>query len=376
MGRLPAGERSDARAFTARNVKRRWRVLIAAGTVCAPLVLVPLAYIEGGCRTPIDGFHAGAAYKAILPPAARRPEARTLLTYPEWHIVYEADAFARHLAAGRPPSAFPYGEQIAGFWTSYCLINRATRDAPAASDAKVMLYTIGVSYTVELAAKAAYERTIGRLFESISGWTSADDRYAAAVQARYGAFMHETPWYRFPFGEALRGTWRIAEPSLTARHWERRVALSAEYGVKAGYAKAIDAATGATLGRDEPTLRLIVRAAPATLAGVDGDLRPVQVLPGGMTVVEAPRYERFNSALAKLIARDVPLVEIAGNDDVFATVLAPAGATLPGTMLFDMTADGDTGRRRLGVVLKVPALPELFRAAERAGGLVEHVHDY
>ena len=143
-------------------MRRRWRLLIAAGATLTALVLVPIAAIEGGCRAPVsDGSQDG--FRSILPSAERRPEARTWLTYPEWHIVYEADAYARHLAAGRPPSAFAYGDHIAGFWRSYCTLNRRSAGAPAAGDAKVMIYTIGISYTVELAVKAAYERTVETL---------------------------------------------------------------------------------------------------------------------------------------------------------------------------------------------------------------------
>ena len=44
--------------------------------------------------------------------------------------------------------------------------------------------------------------------------------------ASYGAFMHETPWYRFPFSDALAGAWQTTEPEAKARHWERRLACS------------------------------------------------------------------------------------------------------------------------------------------------------
>ena len=96
-------------------------------------------------------------------------------------------------------------------------------DSPAAAgrarvDARVMLYTIGLSYSAELLVKALYENTLGRVSEWVGGWHSADDRYAQQVQQRYGAFMHQTPWYAFPFWEALDGLWRIREPTNRLRH--------------------------------------------------------------------------------------------------------------------------------------------------------------
>jgi len=356
-------------------VKRRCRLTALAGGLIAAIVLVPMAYIEGGCRAPLPGLADAPDGPPLLSVADRRPEVRTFLTYPEWHIVYEAEAFARHLAAGKPPSSFAYGEQIGQFWTSYCAVNRISRTSPESGAAKVTIYTIGISYTVELATKAAYERTVGRLFEATSGWNSADDRHGAHVQQRYGAFLHETPWYRFPFSEALKGEWLTREPALHARHWERRFALSAEYGVKALYAKAIDGATGATVGRDEPTLRLVVRGDPAVVRAVDPRLKARASLPGGLTVVEAPRYQQFNDLLAKLSATQVPLVEIAGNRTIFATLILPDRVPAPGPALLAMPID-QTGWRRVGVAVPVARLLPLMTRVRALGGTVEHVYDY
>ena len=354
-------------------MKTRWKVAIGGAVALAALILTPIAYIEGGCRGPIAGA-GGGSHRPLLPAAERRPEARTWLTYPEWHIVYSADSFGRWLSAGQQPSGYDYGGDIAGFWRGYCAVNRATHDLPAAGDAKVMLYTIGISFTVELAIKALYENTLGRFAEWASGWTSADDRYAAQVQTRYGAFMHQTPWYAFPFGAALGGLWDTKEPNLWFRHWERRWALSSEYAVKAGYAKLIGAASGAALGRDELTLRFVMRGTPDAIRAIDPRLKPVRA-GNGLTVVEAPRYAVFTQLLAKL-PPDAQLVEIAGNDDVFLTALVPDGAKLPAATLLDMPLADRAGWKRVGLSVNVPTLPATMRALGRTGGQVEHVYDY
>lgn len=359
-------------------MRRRYKILLALGGIALAVVLAPIIYIESACRSPLPGFDHGA-HRPILPADERRPEARTWLTYPEWHIVYSAESLGRHLAAGRPPSAYAYGSDIAGFWSAYCSLNRATRGSADAGDAKVMIYTIGISYTVELAIKAVYERTIGWLAERLSGWRSADDRHAARVQQDYGAFMHETPWYRFPFGSAFSGVWRTNEPELHFRHWERRFALSAEYGVKAGYAKLIDKASGATLGRDELTLRFIARAQPDMIRGIDRRLKPVRVMSGGTIVVEAPRYAQFTDLLGKLATSPVELVEIAGNDNIFVTLLLPDRAAPKfgdGVVLLSMPRGERPGWHRVGLSTKVPSLLSLIRRVRAAGGIVEHVYDY
>ncbi|HEU4704101.1 MAG TPA: hypothetical protein VFS45_00095 [Sphingomicrobium sp.] len=357
-------------------MKRRYRAALLAGGLLLAAVVAPVAYVEGRCGRTGD-VRPKAEARPLLAAAERRPEARTWLTYPEWHIVYSAGSFGSHLAAGKPPSDYPYGGDIAAFWRGACAVNRVTAGLPGASDAKVMIYTIGISFSAELAIKAAWERTIGRFAQWAGGHDSADDRFAARVQQRYAAFMHETPWYQFPFGDALAGLWRTNEPRRPLRHWERRIALSLEYGVKAGYARLIGWASGATLGRDEPTLRLVARASPGRLAAVDPRLRPVRTAPGGLTIVEAPRYAQFTDILRKLSAAGIELVEIAGNDEIFLTALVKGEASAPAApTLFAMELGDRPGWRRVGLTTKVPALLPAMRSIERSGGRIEHVYDY
>ena len=60
-------------------------VLIVAG------LLSPIAYVEIACSSDVGSDD----YDAILPAQYHRPESRTLLTYPEWHIVHAYDDYAR-----------------------------------------------------------------------------------------------------------------------------------------------------------------------------------------------------------------------------------------------------------------------------------------
>ena len=356
-------------------MKRRYRIaLLAAGLLLAG-VLAPVIYIEGRCGRP-ENSPAGNAAPSFLAADERRPEARTWLTYAEWHIVYSAESLGSHLASGKPPSHYPYGSDIAAFWRGTCAVNRVTAGLTGAGDAKMMIYTIGLSYSAELAIKAAWERTIGRFAQWADGHDSADDRYAARVQQRYAAFMHETPWYRFPFGQALTGLWQTKEPRRTLRHWERRLALSLEYGVKAGYAKLIGWASGAALGRDELTLRFAARATPGRLTAVDSRLKPVRTARGGLTIVEAPRYAQFTNLLRKLSDAGIEVVEIAGNDEIFLTALVPDKARKSGTQLFAMDLGDRPGWKRIGVTVKVRDLSRIIRAIEAGGGTLEHVYDY
>ena len=357
-------------------MKRRWKVALGTGAVLLVLVATPILITETQCRAPIEGLSSDGYKPKVTDKKWQREEARTWLTYPEWHIVYSAESFGQHLQT-RPPSSYHYMRDIKGFWNSLCAMNRASAGR-AGTDAKVMLYTIGISFTAELLVKAAYENTLGRFFEWAGDHESADDYYSARIQQRYGAFMHETPWYEFPFGRAFAGLWKLEEPYYFVRHWERRIALSAEYGLKAGYAKLIGWASGASLGRDERTLRFVVQGNGGTVTSADARLKVAGTAGSGMTVVEAPRYAQFTDLMLKLSRTNAKLVEISGNDDVFVTVMLPPKSKVPKNSreLFQTPLDEPNGWRRVGISTKVPNLLATIRTVRSEGGRVEHVYDY
>lgn len=354
-------------------MKRRWKIAILLGVLLA-ILASPIVYIETSCGGAPAGWAADAPYASVQPgDAGKRPEGRTWLTWPEWYIVYSADSYARWLAAGNRPSGYSYGREITGFWSGLCQVNRVA-GPKGAGEAKLMLYTIGLSFSVEMAVKGFYENVFGRIAEWIGGWKSPTDRKNAEIWKDYGSFMHETPWYGFDFGKAAGGLWNA--PGNSYRDWERRLAIGTEYVVKALYAKLIGAASGATLGRDELTLRFVARGNSQAILAADERFEFVQDLPGGLVVIEAPRYAQFSALMGVLSRTQVELVEIAGNDDILVTMLLPDAAPLPkGTApLFEQPLEDRPGWRRAGVAVKVPQLLPLLRAP--GGAEIEHVYDY
>lgn len=359
-------------------MKKRWRISTGAMAMALAGITGQIATIETQCNDPVSGL-SPTGYTAQLTGGDARPEARTWLTYPEWHIVYSADSYARHLAAGQRPSAYPFMSDVKSFWGSFCQVNRVAQQAGGAGDAKLMIYTIGFSFTAEMLVKAAWENTVGRFAEAVSGWTSADDKLAARVQRDYGQFMHEVPWYKFDFGRAFDQLWGTSPGDQPFRHWERRIALSLEYGVKAGYAKALGWASGNTIGPDEVRLRMLVLPGGADLAAIDPDLKVLGDV-GGAQKVDAPRYARLTTILARMADGPAQVVEIAGNDDLLVTFLVPPGKAAALTMgqepTLRMPLADRPGWERVGLTVKVPALMPTLRIARGQGAQLEHVYDY
>src|SRR6185312_4429616 len=124
-----------------------------------------------------------------------------------------------------------YLSSIGGFWSSLC---RATRQGsaagPATSVQKLTNYLVGFSFTAEMLLQGAYERSIGALSEQTTGGVkTAEDDFNLALLKDYGAFLYQTPWYRFPFGAKLKQFWHDTPFVPSVRAVERRLGLTVQY---------------------------------------------------------------------------------------------------------------------------------------------------
>ena len=338
--------------------------LLVLAAVCA--LAAPVAYTELACR-PIG---ANEPYDAILPPEAHRPEGRTLMTYPEWHIVHAYEDYARVIADGDPHD-YGYLSSIGGFWSSLCSLSRASGPHGGFPGTfKSTVYTIGVSFTVELLAKAAYEETLGRVATWVRGPRNAPlDALSAQQAAAYSTFLRQVPWYRWDFAAdaaALR-----AGGTEVFRDRERRFALSFEYGVKAAYARAIAGAV-ASMPPDALRLRLIVTGLEeADLAALPG-VAVVADRPEGIEI-ETPRYGELTQLLQRMALAGADFVEIAGNDDILVTVTSDSDRQ--DGALASMARQGFGDTRHL-LLVPVATLAARLRTMPDEGLRLEHIHDY
>ncbi|MFD1880429.1 hypothetical protein, partial [Paracoccus pacificus] len=321
-------------------------------------------WTEVACR----GKPVAQAYTPILD--QRRDESRTFTTYPEWHIVHAYDDYARTIATGDPDD-FGFFRAIRGFWSSLCPMARlAGEHGGFTTESKMTIYTIGVSFSVEMALKAAYEETLGRVATWFRGPTRAPlDDLSARQAADYAAFLTQTPWYQWDFRRDAAALDAQATPVFRDR--ERRLALGLEYRAKAAYADAIRAAVAAT-GQDALTLRAIV-------TGLDD--RTLAEIPGVTVIadrkqgveIETPRYRAFTEILRQIADKGGDMVEIAGNDQIMLTAITPDDRDLGAIFAFPRQGYGDW--RQL-IVVPVPELTQKIRDLAAAGVRLEHVHDY
>ena len=356
-----------------RRRRRGWLARLFGGALLLSIVLaVPVAWVETQCRNPITG--ADRVAPLIVEAAHQRREANSYLTYPEWHIVYAYDGLARTLETG-DEYAFDYASSVVGFWRASCALMRAA-DAHGGADrsTRTMVHIIGVSFTVEMTAKAMYEETIGR---ATAWWRgprkTPQDRVVAAMAADYAQFLRQTPWYAYPFPREARALWAAGFSDIV-RGWERRLGIGAEFMAKAAYARVLGAA--AATDPAPLTIRSVVAGLDrAALGQIDG---VTVVGPRGDGLeIETPRYDRFTRILATIARQRGTVLDIAGNDDIMVTITGPAGVAAPanGRVLLRMPRSGFEGERLI-VDVTVRDLAALLRAQPPGDRGVEHLFDY
>lgn len=344
---------------------RRWLVRLGLAVLALILLLAaPVIWTETACRgAPVAQDHIPVLDQ-------RRDESRTFTTWPEWHIVYAYDDYAQVIASGDPHD-FGFLRAIGGFWSSLCPMARlAGEHGGFTTQSKLTIYTIGVSFTLEMALKAAYEETLGRAATWIRGSARAPlDDLSAAQAGNYAGFLRQTPWYQWDFRKDATALDAAATEAFRDR--ERRLALGLEYRAKAVYAALIADAVAAT-GQDELTMRsLVTGLSEAQLATIDG-VTVIASRPEGIEI-ETPRYAAFTAILRHILDAGGTMAEIAGNDDILLTATTVGPADPAAIFAFPRQGYGDM--REL-LVVKVGDLGPVLARLVAAGARLEHVHDY
>ena len=323
-----------------------------------------------------------AADKAAAPAEHIRGVEQTFLTYPEWFLVFSPAEYARYVARSSPDT-FPFLGHVGQFWQGYAAV---TRESHARGDAlnagyHLMVMVIGVSTSIEYTLRSVYERLWGRLSQATSGAATAEDMYAARAAQAYVDFIRELPWYLYDFNGDLKALWTEVPwtgPDMP-RKWERRFALTTEYGIKALYGELIKLATGSIYDKPLLVTAVVVRPEPQPDASLP-ELRVLDRLADGDTLVTVPRYESFTTYAKALAGKGLDFTEIAGNRSIILVSLIGPDAWRPtegiDRLLFEQPILTEPGRKRIVSTVKVGRLAAALREWAAAGVQVEHLFDY
>lgn len=341
--------------------------------LCAMLMLA--AALGAGLSASAQTTKPGAGAEHV------RGVEQTFLTYPEWFLVFSPHEYAEFIA-NNPPSRFPFYGHIGQFWQGYKAVVDETRRRNLEPNPgyHLMIMVIGVSTTVEYALRSAYERLLGRLSEAVADQPTDEDRYAARVAKDYVDFIRILPWYEYDFAGKLRGLWTETgwRGSDMLRKWERKFALTTEYGIKMLYGKLIKLGTKSVY--EEPLLvtAVVAQSVPQADSRLP-ELKLLEKFSNGKALITVPRYEAFMTYAQVLAEQGLNFSEIAGNNDVILVSLhtrrdwTPDAAT---TLLFVQPILTRPADQRVVLMVPVAQLAEQLRQWKTADIRVEHVFDY
>jgi hypothetical protein len=314
----------------------------------------------------------------------KRPLEDSYFSYPEWYIVWSYEERAQYLP-NNLPSGFPYFASIGQYWRSYCLICGLTQSRHQFNFGDhLSSFVLGGSLALEYAIRGAYEQSVGRLSE----WTSShqlveEDAYAARVAREYADFVYVRPFYEFHFAHALKELWK--QTSLRGAHpvrkWERRFILSVDYGLEAIYAGVLEKASHLTYGVESADTYAWIENAPQFVFQEFPRIKKFKDLTPRSYVVIIPRYQEFTDLGLKLARRDIHFVQIAGNDEIMLTVVAPQNwrpDLLAGeaSLLFTEKFLTQPGVLRFALECPVRSLHSVLNHVASRGIKIEHIYDY
>lgn len=314
----------------------------------------------------------------------KRPLENSYFSYPEWYIVWSYEERAQYLPKNLP-SGFPYFASIGQYWRSYCLICGLTQSRQQFNFGDhLSSFVLGGSLALEYAIRGAYEQSVGRLSE----WTSShqlveEDAYAARVAREYADFVYVRPFYEFHFARALKELWKQTTfwGAHPVRKWERKFILSVDYGLEAIYAGILEKASHLTYGVESADTYAWIENAPQSVFQELPRVKKFNDLAPHSYLVTIPRYQEFTDLSVKLAQRDIHFVQIAGNDEIMLTVVAPQSWSLDlpageASLLFTEKFLTQPGVLRFALECPVRSLHSVLNHVVSRGAKIEHIYDY
>lgn len=309
-----------------------------------------------------------------------RSEEQTVLTVPEWYLVFNPKEYADYLQAGNNPSDFPFYASIKEYWQLYDRsIGLVSEAYPENAEYIIMLDVIGVSVTMEYVGKMLYENTIGTVF----GWFANDDispkeEAINAAHRAYSDFIYHTAWYEFGFLEWVGKVWSASGETEASwlRKWERTLFFTFEFSLKAGYGQLIEWAAKASY--EAPVDKIYLEALTTDSLPVNQDLEVIYQEDSSQ-ILSITRWGPFTETMKLLADYELDIVEISGNDEIVVSIIMPTGATLNtenSELLYLSKVVTEESLQRGVYILPVNELIPLIREAKAEKMTLEHVYDY
>lgn len=218
----------------------------------------------------------------------------------------------------------------------------------------------------------------GRLAKSYNG---KEEIYVQKVAQEYADFIPVRPWFEFSFKNSLQGLWH--ETSLIGPHmirkWERKIILSLEYSFKAFYAWLIELGSHSAYGVESAKTFSRIKNITDRFFKDFTDIQKAQYLGKNEYIAILPREQPFTDALIKTISTPVQFIDIAGNEEIVISVIAPKKwhlAFKDASQLFTMDILTKPDLQRIIAKVPVGYLMQFLRYLQNNKISIEHVYDY
>ena len=309
-----------------------------------------------------------------------RKEEQTILTVPEWYMVFNPKEYADYLESGKNPSDFPFYASINEYWKLYDRSQMLVSEAyPKNEEYNTMLKVIGVSITMEYTGKMIYENTIGKFFSWFANDTiSEQEKNIMKAQRAYSEFIYHTAWYEFEFIPWIYKVWKTTGTNNASwlRTWERTLFFTIEFSFKALYAQLIEWA--AKMSYEEPVSDIYLIVSSKDSFSSTENLKIIKEQ-GAKKLLGITRWGAFTKTILELSDKDLVIDEIGGNDEIVVSVLMNKAEEIDfknSELLYKSSVVTDDKIKRMVYLINVNQLLPFVQNAKNKTIEVEHIFDY
>jgi FAD/FMN-containing dehydrogenase len=346
-----------------------------------------------------DLYYRKASEKLIVNtlggiPHYARPEEQTLLTFPEWELVFISQSLA---ATKNTFSSFPFFSAAAQFWKHYYTIATFTWKHYSFNPGyHFMNAIIGATTTIEYTLKGIYEKTFGRIFEyfgNVKEQYNSIDYFMKLIYNEYAQFIEHTPWYEYDFFNAWKKLWvlPVTTDQSKLRFYERKLVFSVELLLKGSLAEVFQSVSNIIYGSDARTITALLdikdkKRFDELKAGLP-HIKIIKTFEGStLTLASFPRYRAFTEMIKELALKNgsdlFTVVEIASNKKIALSYLVPALNVSPVTKeksaipLLKYPLLHDQQKERVFMIVDVSDLLTFIKDLDSKGFSLEHIFDY
>jgi hypothetical protein len=302
-------------------------------------------------------------------------------------MVYSYEEFANFLKNNHRQADFGFVNSVKTFWKYSNLSTKQNTSKGYNFEYNFMIYTIGISFTVEYGIKYLYENTIGRLTAWTANEKTEEDIFIEKSWHNFSEFVYIEPWYKYDYLKDVKNIW--TENSFFKkdfiRSFERKISFTISYFIKFIYAKVIGFGSSSAFGAEEnKTLSVVSNFDIENLSDeAKSKIKVLKILYADRDVylIETPRYQEFTEISKYLLSKNVQFLEIMNNSSIAVSYVSTTESE-PFNYLNNIQIiskeklSGLENKNRIILNVDVQSLGKVYKELQKQNIEIEHIYDY